>query len=33
MLKITCTIAQHAVAMSGCGKFTDHSCGISARMG
>ncbi len=33
MLKITKTVSQSVVHMSGCGKATDNSCGISARYG
>ena len=33
MLKITKKAAQHVANMSGCGKLSDHMCGIRAKMG
>ena len=33
MLKITKVVSQRIANMSGCGKQTDYSCGISAKMG
>lgn len=33
MLKITKVVSQSVVNMSGCGKLSDHQCGIRAKMG
>ena len=33
MLKITKVVAHGMANMSGCGKQSDYSCGISAKMG
>ena len=33
MLRITKVVGQSTANMSGCGKQSDYSCGISAKMG
>ena len=33
MLKITKVVSQSVANMSGCGKLSDHQCGIRAKFG
>lgn len=33
MLNITTVVAQETAVAEGCGKYSDHNCGISVKMG
>ena len=33
MLKITKAVVSSVIAMQGCGKYSDHTCGIRAKAG